>query len=149
MRALIQRVLEASVSVDGNIVSSIGPGMLIFLGAMQDDSERIACDLAGRIQKFRIFEDDSGKMNLSIADVAGQALVVSQFTLCADLARGNRPSFGPAAEPEKAESLYRAFIAEMEGAGITVRCGIFGVDMKVSLVNDGPVTFILEEPRKR
>ena len=148
MRALIQRVQEASVVVDGNIVSSIGRGMLILLGAMREDRENVAGDLARRIQKFRIFEDEIGKMNLSLSDVAGQALVVSQFTLCADLSRGNRPSFGPAASPDRAESLYKFFISELEKTGITVRCGIFGADMKIHLVNDGPVTFMLEEPRR-
>lgn len=147
MRALIQRVSEASVRVDDRVVSSIGPGLLIFLGALGQDTVHFAHSLALRISKFRIFPDDDGKMNRSLLDVRGEALVVSQFTLCADLAKGNRPSFGPAADPEKAMALYESFQNTLSGAGLTVKAGVFGADMKVQLINDGPATFMLDEPR--
>tara|TARA_B100001939_G_scaffold105710_2_gene91357 strand:- start:13994 stop:14359 length:366 start_codon:yes stop_codon:yes gene_type:complete len=121
--------------------------MLVFLGALHEDDESVARNLAVRLSKIRIFEDENGKMNLSILDSGGQALVVSQFTLCADLSRGNRPSFGPAAEPEKAKRLYNEFCQSLSDAGVPVQTGEFGADMKVGLVNDGPVTFMVSEPR--
>ncbi|MEQ8353755.1 MAG: D-aminoacyl-tRNA deacylase [Leptospiraceae bacterium] len=147
MYALIQRVLESSVKVNGAVISSIGPGMLIFLGAVQEDSLEHAKALAGRIGRFRIFEDSQGKMNLSVQESGGAILVVSQFTLCADLSRGNRPSFGPAAAPGKARQLYDQFCSYLAEDGISVKKGEFGADMKVHLINDGPVTFMLQEPR--
>ncbi|HBS06527.1 MAG TPA: D-tyrosyl-tRNA(Tyr) deacylase [Leptospiraceae bacterium] len=147
MLALVQRVIEASVIVNGQTVSEIQRGMLVFLGALHEDDESVARNLAVRLSKIRIFEDENGKMNLSILDSGGQALVVSQFTLCADLSRGNRPSFGPAAEPEKAKRLYNEFCQSLSDAGVPVQTGEFGADMKVGLVNDGPVTFMVSEPR--
>ena len=135
------------MTVEGKTISSIGGGMLILLGAMQEDDELRAQSLAQRISRFRIFEDSEGKMNLSLLDTGGAALVVSQFTLCADLSRGNRPSFGPAAKPDKARDLYRVFCESLAAAGVPVHTGEFGADMKVGLVNDGPVTFMLQEPR--
>ncbi len=121
--------------------------MLIFLGALHEDDESVARNLAARLSKFRIFEDENGKMNLSVLDTGGHVLVVSQFTLCVDLSRGNRPSFGPAAEPEKARRLYNEFSLALSEAGVPVQNGEFGADMKVGLVNDGPVTFMVSEPR--
>ncbi|MBU43595.1 MAG: D-tyrosyl-tRNA(Tyr) deacylase [Spirochaetaceae bacterium] len=147
MKALIQRVQSASVAVDGQQISSIGAGMLIFLGASREDSSEVARNLAVRLSKFRIFEDDAGKMNLSLLDAGAAALVVSQFTLCADLSRGNRPSFGPAAEPRIAEELYEIFASALAETGVPVSTGKFGADMKVALINDGPVTFLVQEPR--
>jgi len=145
MRAIIQRVLEASVAVDGKIVSKIGPGLLVLLGVEEIDTMEDVAWLAGKIAKMRIFSDDEGKMNLSVADVAGQIIVVSQFTLHASTKKGNRPSFIRAAVPEISEPLYRKFCVAMEGeTGQPVGRGIFGADMKVALVNDGPVTISID-----
>jgi D-tyrosyl-tRNA(Tyr) deacylase len=144
MRAVIQRVVEAQVSVDGEVVGRIGPGLVILLGVVREDTERECDRLAERILNYRIFDDENGRMNRSIQDVGGQILAVSQFTVVADVAKGTRPSFTPAAAPEKAEALYRRFVDRLIASGLTVETGVFGARMIVSLHNDGPVTFILE-----
>ena len=143
MRAVLQRVDRASVSVDGVTVGEIGQGMMILVCAMQGDSEAQAEKLAAKIAKLRIFKDDQGKMNLSVKDAGGAALIVSQFTLAADL-RGNRPGFSPAASPDEGKRLYEHFTARIAAEGIAVQNGIFGADMDVSLVNQGPVTIWLD-----
>lgn len=139
MRAVLQRVTEARVRVDGELVGETGKGFLILVCAMGGDSEIQAEKLAGKIARLRVFKDDQGKMNLSIKDIGGSALVVSQFTLAADL-RGNRPGFSTAAPPAEGERLYLHFAQALEKEGIPVTTGRFGADMAVSLVNDGPVT---------
>ena len=144
MKALIQRVLEAQVSVDGDIVGRIGPGLVVLLGVSKEDGEREADRLAERILTYRIFDDEAGRMNRSIQEVGGQILAVSQFTLVADVAKGTRPSFTPAAGPDLAEKLYQRFIDRLITAGLAVETGRFGARMIVSLHNDGPVTFLLE-----
>lgn len=144
MRALIQRVREASVSVDGEVIGRSGPGLLILVCAMQGDTDDKPAQLAAKISKLRIFKDDAGKMNRSIVDVGGSALVVSQFTLAADTSRGNRPGFSAAAAPADGERLYEAFAAEVGKLGLAVETGRFGADMAVNLVNDGPVTIWVE-----
>jgi D-tyrosyl-tRNA(Tyr) deacylase len=144
VKALIQRVLEAQVSVDGEVVGRIGPGLVVLLGVAKEDGEREADRLAERVLTYRIFDDEDGRMNRSIQEVGGQILAVSQFTLVADVAKGTRPSFTPAAGPDLAEKLYRRFIDRLITAGLTVETGRFGARMIVSLHNDGPVTFMLE-----
>ena len=144
MRALLQRVAEASVRVEGTEIGRSGPGLLILVCAMQGDSEAEADQLAAKISKLRIFTDEAGKMNRSILDISGSALVVSQFTLAADTSRGNRPGFSYAAPPAEGERLYEYFAASLGALGIPVETGQFGADMKVSLVNDGPVTIWLD-----
>ncbi|RHZ96127.1 D-tyrosyl-tRNA(Tyr) deacylase [Cereibacter sphaeroides] len=144
MRALIQRVSEASVTVEGECLGEIGPGLLILVCAMQSDGEAQASALAARIAKLRIFRDEAGKMNRSVRDTGGAALVVSQFTLAADTSRGNRPGFSAAAPPADGERLYRHFAAEIAACGIPTATGRFGADMKVRLLNDGPVTIWME-----
>ena len=144
MRALIQRVSQANVKVDGKTVSEINQGLLILVCAMTNDEESDAEQMASKISKIRIFNDENGKMNKSIIDIAGDALVVSQFTLAADTSRGNRPGFSYAAHPEKGEKLYEFFTKKLEEIGINCQKGIFGGDMKVSLVNDGPTTIWLD-----
>jgi D-tyrosyl-tRNA(Tyr) deacylase len=144
MKALIQRVLEAQVSVEGEIVGRIGPGLVVLLGVAKEDGEREADRLAERICVYRIFDDENGRMNRSIQEVGGQVLAVSQFTLVADVAKGTRPGFTPAADPDRAEKLYRRFVDRLIAAGLTVETGRFGARMIVSLHNDGPVTFLLE-----
>ncbi|MFH2067430.1 MAG: D-aminoacyl-tRNA deacylase [Pseudomonadota bacterium] len=144
MKAVIQRVKQSSVTVDGKIVGSIQRGMLILLGVSQEDRESDAGYLADKIANLRIFEDAAGKMNLSLLDTGGEALVVSQFTLLGDCRKGRRPSFIDAAPPEKAGQLYEYFIQMLRGMGVPVQTGIFRAMMDVSLVNDGPVTLILE-----
>jgi len=144
MKALIQRVLEAQVSVEGEVVGRIGPGLVVLLGVSKEDGEREADRLAERILLYRIFDDENGRMNRSIQEVGGQILAVSQFTLVADVAKGTRPSFTPAADPDRAEKLYQQFVERLIAAGLTVETGRFGARMIVSLHNDGPVTFMLE-----
>lgn len=144
MRALLQRVSRASVSVAGEEIAAIGPGLLILLCAMRGDSEATAEALAGRIARLRVFRDAEGKMNRSLLDTGGAALVVSQFTLAADTSRGNRPGFSAAAPPEEGERLYLAFAEALRGKGIPVATGRFGADMDVALVNQGPVTIWLD-----
>ena len=143
MKALLQRVTRASVAVDGQIVGQIGPGLLILICAMPDDTEAEADKLSAKIAKLRIFKDEAGKMNLSLRDMGGQALIVSQFTLAADL-RGNRPGFSYAAPPDLAKQLYEKFSAKVAALGINVQNGIFGADMDVALNNDGPVTIWMD-----
>ncbi|MDA7964728.1 D-aminoacyl-tRNA deacylase [Ruegeria sp.] len=144
MRALLQRVSRAQVSVDGDVVGQSGPGLLILVCAMQDDTEDQATALAAKIAKLRIFKDEVGKMNRSVLDVGGSALVVSQFTLAADTSRGNRPGFSNAAPPEEGERLYEFFAQQLRAQGIAVETGQFGADMAVELVNDGPITIWME-----
>ena len=144
MRALIQRISQASVSVDGEVIGRSGPGLLILVCTMQGDTDDKPTQLAAKISKLRIFKDEAGKMNRSIVDAGGSALVVSQFTLAADTSRGNRPGFSAAAAPADGERLYEAFAKEIAALGIGVETGRFGADMAVSLVNDGPVTIWVE-----
>jgi len=144
VRALLQRVSSASVTVAGRLTGEIGPGLLILICAMRGDSEAEADQLAAKIVKLRIFRDAEDKMNLSLRDTGGAALVVSQFTLAADTSRGNRPGFSPAAPPDEGERLYRYFSDRLRAEGITVENGEFGADMDVALVNQGPVTIWLD-----
>jgi D-tyrosyl-tRNA(Tyr) deacylase len=144
MRALIQRVSEASVTVDGEVLGEIGAGLLILICAMQGDTEAEADRLAAKIAKLRIFKDDEGRMNRSVLDIGGSALVVSQFTLAADTSRGNRPGFSTAAAPEDGNRLYEYFADQVTAQGIPVAKGRFGADMKVRLLNDGPVTIWMD-----
>ena len=144
MRAVVQRVSEASVSVDGEIVSRIGKGLLILLGVGADDTESDAEYLADKIANLRIFEDEKGKMNLSVLDVGGEAMVVSQFTLYGDCRKGRRPSFTQAAKPDKAQVLYSYFILRLREEGVPTREGVFQAHMKVNLTNEGPVTILLD-----
>ncbi len=144
MRALLQRVHHASVVVKGATIGEIGPGLLILICAMQGDTETEANQLAAKIAKLRIFKDELGKMNLSLKDSGGSALIVSQFTLAADTSRGNRPGFSPAANPEEGRRLYEHFVQAVQALGITTATGSFGADMDVSLTNAGPVTIWLD-----
>jgi len=145
MRALVQRVTAASVAVDGAEVGACGPGLMILVCAMQGDSEAQARSLADKILKLRIFRDDAGKTNRSLADVGGGALVVSQFTLAADTSRGNRPGFSAAAPPDEGRRLYELFADQLAAQGVAVGRGVFGAEMQVSLVNDGPMTIWLDQ----
>ncbi len=144
MRALIQRVTEASVTVDGKVIGEIGTGLLVLVCAMQGDTTANADTLAAKISKLRIFQDDAGKMNRSLLDIGGAALVVSQFTLAADTSRGNRPGFSTAAKPDEGRKLYEYFADQIAGLGIPAETGQFGADMAVRLLNDGPVTIWME-----
>jgi D-tyrosyl-tRNA(Tyr) deacylase len=144
MRALLQRVSEASVTVDGAVVSEIRHGLLILCCAMPSDTEETTAKLAAKISKLRIFKDEDGRMNRSLLDCEGAALVVSQFTLAADTSRGNRPGFSGACPPDQAETLYEAFARDVAALGIPIAKGRFGADMQVALVNDGPVTIWLD-----
>lgn len=144
MRALIQRVTEASVEVEGQIVGQTGPGLLILVCAMRGDDETAADKLAARIAKLRIFHDENGKMNRSLLDIGGGALVVSQFTLAADTRSGNRPGFSTAAAPEDGRRLYEYFSDSLRSQGIATDNGRFGAEMKVRLLNDGPVTIWMD-----
>ena len=145
MKLVIQRVKRASVEVDKKIVGKIGQGFLVLLGVGPEDDKEKANFLIQKLIKLRIFEDEKGKMNLSIKDVNGELLIVSQFTLYADCSQGNRPSFINAAKPDKANELYEYFIKKCEKENISVEQGVFGADMKVELLNDGPVTILLEK----
>lgn len=145
MKLVIQRVKEANVKVDGNVVGNIEKGFLVLVGITHTDTKEKADYLAKKLCNLRVFEDDNGKMNLDIKAVSGKLLIVSQFTLYADCEHGNRPSFTEAGRPDMAEPLYEYFCQKCEEAGITVEKGIFGADMKVSLLNDGPVTIIMEK----
>ena len=144
MRALIQRVTSASVKVDGEIVGKIGKGFLIFLGVYEEDTEEKIEKLTKKIVNLRIFNDENDKMNLSIKEVKGEILLISQFTLCADTRKGNRPSFVSAKNPKDANVIYEKTIESIRNEGIIVEKGIFGADMKVELLNDGPVTILLD-----
>ncbi|MDP6884279.1 MAG: D-aminoacyl-tRNA deacylase [Rhodospirillales bacterium] len=147
MKALLQRVSEASVQVDGRTVGEIGRGLLVLFCAEAGDGEAEADRLAGKVAKVRIFADEAGKMNRSVVDAGGAALVVSQFTLAADLSRGNRPGFSGAAPPELARALYDRFCEAMAAAGVAVEIGEFQAEMAVRLVNDGPVTIWMDTRR--
>lgn len=144
MKALIQRVRHASVEVGGERVGDIGPGLLVFLGVERGDDDAKCLRLAERVLAYRVFADDAGRMNRSVTDVDGGVLVVSQFTLAADTAGGNRPSFTPAAPTDQACALYEQFVSVIRSRRGQVATGRFGADMQVSLVNDGPVTFLLQ-----
>jgi len=145
MRAVIQRVLESSVTIDGNIIAKIGPGLLVLLGIEEGDGADDIAWLCGKIAKMRIFSDADGKMNLSLTDIAGEVIVVSQFTLHASTKKGNRPSFLRAAIPSISEPLYEKFCHRLESElGKPIGRGIFGADMKISLINDGPVTISID-----
>lgn len=144
MRALVQRVTSASVTVKGAVIGEIGNGLLILVCAMTGDDRAQSDALAAKIAKLRIFADDAGKMNRSLLDTGGAALVVSQFTLAGDTSRGNRPGFSSAAPPEQGEMLYEHFARALAGHGVPVKTGRFGADMAVALVNDGPVTIWMD-----
>lgn len=144
MKLLIQRVKKASVTVDEKIVGKIDKGLLVFLGVTHDDNEEKVDYLVKKICNLRIFEDENEKMNLSVKDVNGSLLIVSQFTLYADTSSGNRPSFTNAAKPEFADKLYKSFKQKCKNCGLEVQSGIFGANMQVELINDGPVTIVME-----
>jgi D-tyrosyl-tRNA(Tyr) deacylase len=143
LKAVAQRVREAHVLVDGDVAAEIGAGLCILLGVADSDGEEEAASLAGKVARLRVFENEEGKFDHSVLDSGGEALVVSQFTLIADTAKGNRPSFSHAARPEQAEPLYKSFCATLEAEGLSVARGVFGARMQLELVNDGPVTVIL------
>lgn len=147
MIGLVQRVARCRVTVDGEVVGAIGPGMLILLGVHRDDTDGDLDLLARKCAGARIFADDEGKMNRSVAEIGGGVLVVSQFTLFGDMRRGMRPYFGEAAPPEMAEAYYRRFMERIGAAGISVSGGVFGARMSVELVNDGPVTIVIDTRR--
>ena len=149
MRALVQRVSRADVTVGGERIAEIGPGLLVLVCAMAGDEAAAGTALAAKIAKLRIFRDEADKMNRSLLDTGGAALVVSQFTLAADTARGNRPGFSTAAPPVEGERLYEAFAADLAALGIPVQTGRFGADMAVGLVNDGPVTVWIDTAQPR
>lgn len=144
MRALIQRVSEAAVRVDGEVLGAVGAGLLVLVCAVAGDDDSRPAALAGKVARLRVFRDAAGKMNLSLKETGGAALVVSQFTLAADTSRGNRPGFSGAADPTTGERLYLAFAQALRDEGVPVAIGRFGADMKVSLVNDGPITIMLD-----
>ncbi len=148
MKAVLQRVLNASVEVEGKVVGSTGNGILVLLGVEKGDTAKDAEWMVEKIANLRIFEDENGKMNLSVQDIGGGILAVSQFTLAGNCAKGRRPSFDTAAPPEEANELYEYFVRRMRQSGVSVDTGVFQANMQVSLVNDGPVTFILESPDK-
>lgn len=148
MRAVIQRVQSASVSIRGEVVGEIGIGFLVLLGIAGDDGEDDLQYMVAKVSGLRVFEDDAGKMNRALADVAGAVLVVSQFTLYGDARQGRRPSFTAAARPEVARPIYERFVAELQQLGLTVATGRFQEDMQVSLVNDGPVTLLLDSRKQ-
>ena len=148
MRAVLQRVSQAGVTVDGEKIASIGAGLLVLLGVEQGDDEKAADYLAEKIAGLRIFEDGAGKMNLSVGDIAGELLVVSQFTLLADCRKGRRPGFSQAALPDVAEPLCEYFVGRLRCSGLPVQTGRFQADMAVDLINDGPVTIMLDSQRK-
>ena len=144
MRAVVQRVSEASVSVGGERVGGCGRGLLVLLGVAEGDDEGAAQRLAGKVARLRVFENEEGRFDRSVVDVDGEALVVSQFTLIADTTKGNRPSFTHAAPPEVAQPLVERFCAALRATGVLVETGVFGARMSVSVVNDGPVTIVLD-----
>ena len=145
MRAVVQRVKYTKLEVDGELISEIPFGLTVFLGVKSGDSEKQADFLMKKVAGLRIFEDEDGKMNLSVKDVGGEVLLVSQFTLYGDASKGNRPSFTLAERPEKAEPLYEYALNALRAQGVTVKKGVFGADMKISQLNDGPVTILLEK----
>ena len=145
MKVLVQKVLSASVEVAGQKVAAINSGYLLFVGVEKDDTTAAADYLAKKVANLRIFTDENDKMNLSVQDVGGAVLAVSQFTLAADVSRGNRPGFETAARPQEAEPLYEYFVTQLRSYGLEVQTGIFQADMKVALINDGPCTFLLQK----
>lgn len=149
MRAVVQRVQRASVSVNGEVVGAIDRGLLVFLGVGKEDTEKDLEFMVWKIPRLRVFEDGEGKMNLSVLEVGGAVLCVSQFTLYGDCRRGLRPSFDEAAPPEIAKYYYEEFLRRLKAAGVPVASGVFGAFMKVELVNDGPVTILLESKERR
>ena len=148
MRAVVQRVSEASVAVDGQVISSIGPGFLVLVGVREDDSESDGDYIGDKIANLRVFEDEARKMNLSLLDVGGEALIVSQFTLYGDCRKGRRPSFSESGSGESAKMLYESVCERVAESGIRVQTGNFGAMMEVRLVNDGPVTLLLDSRRE-
>jgi D-tyrosyl-tRNA(Tyr) deacylase len=144
MRAVVQRATRARVVVDGAVVGEIGAGLVVLLGVARGDGEEDAARLAGKVARLRIFADDEGRFDRSVLDTGGSVLAVSQFTLIADTARGNRPSFTDAAQREQAEALYERFCSELRGLHVPVATGVFGARMQVELINDGPVTIVFE-----
>lgn len=149
MIALIQRVSEASITADGLFRGEIGQGLVVLVCAEKGDKPEYADALAEKVSKFRVFSDAQGKMNLSVSDIAGSLLIASQFTLAADTNSGTRPSFTPAADPLTGQELYEQFVHKSEQLGFTPVTGVFGADMKIHLVNDGPVTFWLTYPKRK
>jgi len=144
MRAVVQRVRDARVSIEGSVAGEIGPGLCVLVGVAAGDGEEAAARLAGKLARLRVFPDDEGRFDLSLLDTGGSALVVSQFTLIADTAKGNRPSFSGAARPEQAEPLVERVAAGLRALGVPVETGVFGAHMVVELANDGPVTIVLD-----
>jgi D-aminoacyl-tRNA deacylase len=144
VRAVVQRVAEARVRIGDEVVGEIGPGLCVLLGVAREDDEAGAERLAGRVARLRIFENDEGKFDRSVVDTGGAALVVSNFTLIADTAKGNRPSFSEAAEPAQADLLYENFCATLRELGVPIETGVFGARMRVEIANDGPVTIVLD-----
>ena len=147
MRCVVQRVTEASVAVNGEVIGRCARGFMVLIGVHADDTERDLRYMAEKVPKLRVFEDDAGKMNLSLKDVGGGMLAISQFTLYGDARGGNRPSFITAARPEKANPMYEQLVEAWRAQGIHVETGRFGADMKVSLVNDGPVTILMDSSK--
>jgi D-aminoacyl-tRNA deacylase len=148
MKAVLQRVSRAAVEVDGNVVGSSGKGILVLLGVEKGDTQKDADWMSEKVVNLRMFEDDAGKMNLSVRDINGEILAVSQFTIAGNCSKGRRPSFDTAAPPQEANELYEYFVANVRQSGVPVQTGVFQANMQVSLVNDGPVTFILNSPGK-
>jgi D-tyrosyl-tRNA(Tyr) deacylase len=144
MRVLIQRVTQADVKIDGEVINAIGPGMVVLFGVGKGDTDADVEFLARKTANLRIFSDDNGKLNLSVLDIDGEVLVVSQFTLYADCTRGNRPGFEPAAAPDFADNMYEKYLAALRNLGVRVASGVFQADMLVNIANDGPVTIMLE-----
>lgn len=149
MKIVLQRVQEASVTVEHKLISRIGQGLLLLVGIEEGDSEDECRFMADKVSRLRIFSDQSGKMNLSIAEIGGEILCVSQFTLCADWKKGRRPGFTGAAKPEIGKILFDRFVELLQGCHMSVKTGIFGANMKVTLVNDGPVTLIMEHKQEK
>ena len=147
MKIVIQRVKESSVSVDGKVIGQVGQGVCVLTGIAPTDTEKDLDWMAGKLVNLRIFEDEAGKMNLSLLDIHGGALIISQFTLLADCVKGRRPSFIGAGDPKIAQELYLKFLDKVAALGVPVAHGIFGADMQVYIHNDGPVTFVLESPK--
>ena len=147
MRAVVQRVSRAQVRVDGEVKGAVGRGMVVLLGVGRNDSAEASVYMADKVANLRIFEDEQGKMNRSLAETGGEALVISQFTLYGDVRKGRRPGFDQAAPPEQAEALYEQFVRELVARGIRVATGVFQAHMEVELINDGPVTILLDSDR--
>lgn len=147
MRAVVQRTTKASVTIDRQITATIGPGLVVLLGIQSQDGEKEVRWMADKIVHLRIFEDEEGKMNRSLIDIGGEMLIVSQFTLYGDCRKGRRPGYSSAAPPEIAEPLYHAFVAEVQAAGVRVGTGVFQASMQVELVNDGPVTLLIDSDK--